>query len=269
MDWSVSTLSKGQLIHSLCIPSALSTSPCQPINLLYQLPAFNISPLMLHASQWLRLISCFYSWASWKSSPYSLALLPHDTSLLNLSQPGLPSTHSAEMALVRVTEELPVSKLSVALFFLNFQHYLAEWTILSLKHLVHMACDRPHSLNLLSLCRIPKCWCLPELWPRSLSLLFLNTHLKWPHPVPWHLLYKQMTKKTFLTWTSSLKSRLFYPATYLVALLLCFIGKSNLTSPKKNSWPSSTYLNKYRGILLSSIDHEQHPHFRLGCPGNV
>lgn len=102
------------------------------------------------------------------------------------------------MALVKVTEELPMSKLSVTVFFLNFQHYLAEWTILSLKHLVHAAYSRPHSLNLLSLCWVPKCWCLPELWPRSPSLLFLNTHIEGPHSVPWHLDIKTTSNMDFL-----------------------------------------------------------------------
>lgn len=134
---------------SLSLPSHLH---CQTLPVSLQSPSFKNLSFDVPCFQWLHDISSFYSWASWRSSPYAQALLAPITSLLYLSQPRLPSTHSTEKAPIRVTEELPGSKLSVTLFFLNFQYYLSEWTILSfLKHLVHVACNRPHSLNLLSL----------------------------------------------------------------------------------------------------------------------
>lgn len=162
------------------------------------------------------------------------------------------------MALVKVTEELLVSKFSITLLFLNSQHCLAGLTILSfLKHLAHRACHRRHSpalppqrshslilqLWFLSLCWVPQCGCLPELCPRPPSHLFLNAHIS--DRIQCHgvkNLYKQMTYKDDLISNmdfSLLKSRFLYPTAYLKTLLSCLIT-SNLTSSPKNSRPPST-----------------------------
>lgn len=186
--------------YSTCTFATPRTQCCNdPCHMHYQpFPSTNIqwhpvpltfkisSPLILHP--WQRLLHSHSSTAELlRDSSYSISLLPH---LLSLSPPSLPSglplPHCAQTTLGK----LCVTKFNVTLLFLNIQHYLAKSTILSLKYFVHVACSRPIFPGLplsliLAPLLVPKCWCLSELYPGP-SLLFLSTHIQWPHPLTWH-----------------------------------------------------------------------------------